>query len=172
MATHSPNDRGWASEVHPRLVHQQTSRWRARYYLTLCVCRPSTPRQRPAVPPRCRPASTQGHGLHSNDTSPCDRSARGLERGCIRPWKKAAACLLLNRLRAPRRRCRRQKQFGVRSKGNALCFHCLTMITRICIRTGSADFYRDITPSVLLKQTQDTLPFQQVAVFVVAITTS
>ena len=116
MATHSPNDMGWAGEVHPRLVHQQTSRWRTLYCLTPCVCRPSTPRQRPAVPPRCRPASTQGHGLYSNDTSPCDRSARGLERGCIRPWKKAAACRLLNRLRAPRRRCRRQKHFGVRSR--------------------------------------------------------
>jgi hypothetical protein len=46
------------------------------------------------------------------------------------------------------------------------------MIRRIRIRAGSASFCPYHTPSVLLKHTRHTLPFQPVAMLVVVITTS
>jgi len=71
----------------------------------------------------------QGHGLHSNDTNQRDHSARGLESGCIRPWRTAAAFRLLRLLhmpRAPRLRSRLRIRLGVRGKRDALCFRWLT----------------------------------------------
>lgn len=48
----------------------------------------------------------------------------------------------------------------------------LTMFRRIRVRAGSANFCPCNTPSVFLKHTRQTLPFQPVAVLVVVITTS
>ena len=140
MANRSPNDMGWARRVRPRLVPQQTSRRRAFHCPTLYVRRPSTPRLHAAVPPTCRHASTQGHGRYSSDTNPRDRSARGLERGCIRPWRKAAGCRTLSMLRAPHRRCTRQGRFGVGNNETALCFRWLTTMRLILITAGPANF--------------------------------